>query len=338
MSADEGLVIGVDVGGTKVAAGLVGPEGTIMCQSRIPMVCDAAPESGLEAVKSAIESASAQARKAVGAHRLIHAIGICSPGPLDPKAGIVLNPPNLPCWRNFPLVSEVARIYRVKVKLDNDANAAALAEAKWGAGRGCPNLLYVTIGTGIGTAIVLNGHLYHGRTGAAGEGGHLSIDYRGPRCGCGKAGCIEALAAGPAIARRAQGKVEGGVRSSMVELAGGRIEEISSQIVGQAYSAGDAVATEVLHETVTLLAFWLGNLIDLLDPDVIIIGGGVASMLKPFFTEIRERLPGCCINSRCQEIPILPAQYGEDAGVAGGAALCWDASSSNGFSSENGSR
>jgi len=327
---EEGLVIGVDVGGTKVAAGLVAPSGEILCHARIPMVCDDGPENGLAAVTSAIESVSAQAKTAVGTHRLIHAIGICSPGPLDPKGGIVINPPNLPCWRNFPLAAEVARVYRVRVKLDNDANAAALAETRWGAGRGCCNVFYVTIGTGIGTAIVLNGHLYHGRTGAAGEGGHLSIDYRGPRCGCGKPGCIEALAAGPAIARRARAKVENGRHSVVVDLAGGKLEGISSEIVGQAHAAGDGVAREVLQETIGYLAFWLGNIVDLLEPDIIIVGGGVATMLKPFFPEIHERLLECCVNSRCQEIPLVSARYGEDAGVAGGAALCWEPLNGNG--------
>lgn len=321
---EEGVVIGVDVGGTKVAAGVVGPSGEILCQSRIPMAANDGPESALGSVKTAIESVSAQAKVAVGAHRLIRAIGICSPGPLDPKTGVVLNPPNLPCWRNFPLGAEVSRVYGVPVKVDNDANAAALAEARWGAGLGSRNLFYVTIGTGIGTGIVLNGHLFHGRTGAAGEGGHLSIDYRGPRCGCGKPGCIEVFASGPAIARRARAKVESGTRSSVLDLAGGCLDAITSEMVGKAHAAGDAVARGVIEETVDLLAFWLGNIIDLLEPDVIIVGGGVASMLKPLFPAIHERLRACCVNSRCLEIPLVPARYGEDAGVAGGAALCWE--------------
>jgi hypothetical protein len=117
----------------------------------------------------------------------------------------VVNPPNLPCWRNFPLAAEVAKVYGVPVQIDNDANGAALAEVRWGAGRGHNSVFYATIGTGIGTGIVFGGHIYHGRTGAAGEGGHMSIDYRGPRCGCGKLGCIEILAAGqplPNVRRR----------------------------------------------------------------------------------------------------------------------------------------
>jgi len=319
------LVIGVDVGGTKVAAGLVDASGEILCQTRNPMASSGSAADGLAAVAQAIDAASGYGVSAAGAHNLIRGIGICSPGPLDPKAGVIVNPPNLPCWRNFPLAEEVAQIYRVRVKVDNDANAAGLAETLWGSGRGYRNVFYTTIGTGIGTGIVLDGQIYHGRTGAAGEGGHVSIDYKGPRCACGKPGCIEVLAAGPAIARRAQAKLADGRLSSLLDLAGGEIDGVTSEMVGQASLAGDAVASDVLHETVELLSLWFGNIVDLLEPDVMIVGGGVASMLKPFLGEIHDRLPACCENQRCKEIPLVSARYGKDSGIAGGAAICFDA-------------
>jgi glucokinase len=325
------LTIGVDIGGTKVAAGVVDANGTILCHTRNPMVANNGAASGLTSVISAIEAASTQAPTAIGAPRVIRGIGLCSPGPLDPKTGVVINPPNLPCWRNFPLAAEIAKIYRVPVKVDNDANAAGLAETLWGSGRGYRNVFYATIGTGIGTAIVLDGRIFHGRTGAAGEGGHMSIDYKGPRCGCGKLGCIEALAAGPAIARRARARLGDGRASSLLDLAGGNPDRVTSEMVGVAAAAGDAVAGEVLQETVELLAFWFGNIIDLLEPDVIIMGGGVSSMLKPFIGQIRDRLPGCCVNQRCTEIPFVMARYGEDAGIAGGAALCFDTVKNDSF-------
>jgi len=329
-------VIGVDVGGTKVAAALVEPGGAILFQMRRPMVADGGAESGLAAVASAIEAVSA---KASGAPmKLIHGIGICAPGPLDPTTGVVRNPPNLPCWRDFPLAGEVARRYRVQVKVDNDANAAGLAEALWGAGQGYNNVFYFTIGTGIGTAILLNGHIFHGRTGAAGEGGHVSIDYKGPLCACGKRGCIEAFASGPAIAKRTRAKIEAGRSSSLLDLAGGRIELISGEMIGQAYAAGDPLAGEILHETVELLSFWLGNIIDLLEPDVMIMGGGVSSMLKPFVGEMKDRLAKCCVNSRSGEIPLVPARYGEDAGVVGGAALCFAAAGNGAGPKDSSSR
>jgi len=320
----DDLVIGVDIGGTKVAAGLVDSSGEILCQTRNPMVTNNGAASGMASVTKAIDAVSAQAVQAAGMQNLIRGVGVCSPGPLDPITGIVINPPNLPCWRNFPLAAEIAKIYRVPVKLDNDANAAGLAEALWGSGRGYHNVFYATIGTGIGTAILIDGQIYHGRTGAAAEGGHMSIDYKGPRCGCGKPGCIEVLASGPAIARRARAKLESGQQSSLLDLAGGKPDQVTSKMVGEAAASGDATAKEVLHETVELLSIWFGNIVDLLEPDVMIVSGGVATMLKPFFGEIQDRLPGCSVNQRCTEIPLVAARYGEDAGVAGGAALCFD--------------
>jgi glucokinase len=265
----ESLVVGVDVGGTKVAAGLVKP--------------------------------------------------------LDPATGVIINPPNLPCWRNFPLTTEISRVYRVPVKVDNDANAAALAEALWGAGRGYKNVFYATIGTGIGTGIVFDGKLYRGRTGAAAEGGHVSIDYRGPRCGCGKPGCIEAFAAGPGIARRARARlIETAGASLLCELAGGSGESVTSELVAQAYAAGDPLATEVIRETVDLLGLWLSNMVEVLEPDVVILGGGVSTILNPLLGDLHDRLCGYSVNSRAKEIPIVSAHYGIDAGVAGGAALSFE--------------
>jgi glucokinase len=315
------LVVGVDVGGTKVAAGLVDRHGEIKTQVRTPMVANGEADEGLAAVVSAIDlvldhDANTRAQ--------IRGIGICAPGPLDPTTGVVINPPNVPCWRNFPLAAEIEKIYGVPVKIENDANAAALAETYWGAGRGFRHIFYAGIGTGIGTGIVCGGRIYNGRTGAAAEGGHMSIDYHGPLCGCGKPGCIEILAAGPAIARRARAKLasEKNSGSGILALAKGNIEAVTGEMVGHAYAAGDQLAEQVLQETVQLLSLWLSNIVDLLEPDVIIVGGGVAAMLNPFFGDISKWLVEYCINSRCQEIPLLKAHYGADAGIAGGAALC----------------
>jgi glucokinase len=318
---EEQYFIGVDVGGTKVAAGLVNSTGEITHRVQFPMAAaDAA--AGLAAVMSAIDSVRAAANPNPESPGLASGIGICAPGPLDPRTGIVINPPNLPGWRNFPLADLVSKAYRLPVRVDNDGNAAALAEALWGAGRGYRNIFCATIGTGIGTGIVFDGRIYHGRTGAAAEGGHTTIDYRGPRCGCGKLGCIEALASGPAIARRASELIAAGRGSAILEQAGGHLDCITCEMVGRAYVAGDLLAKEILQETALFLTVWLGNIVDLLEPDVIIVGGGVASMLQPLFGEIRNQLPSWSVNSRCQEIPLVMAHYGADAGIAGGAALC----------------
>jgi len=318
----DGNVMGVDIGGTKVAVGIVNDKGEIVAQGRRPMVANGTAEAALEAVSGAIDSL-VNTNAAQGG---IQSIGICAPGPLDPRSGVVLNPPNLPCWRDFPLAEIIAGKYRVPVRVDNDANAAALAETRWGAARGYRYVFYTCIGTGIGTGIVLDGNIYHGKTGSAGEGGHVSIDYRGPVCGCGKRGCIEILAAGPAIGARARAKFDDNSsrQSAILELARGDVARITGELVGKAYAAGDPLAREILEETVALLTPWLGNIVDLLDPDVLVMGGGVAAMLQPFFDDIRSRLPRWCVNPHVADIPLLMAHYGADAGIAGGAALCAD--------------
>lgn len=314
-------MIGVDVGGTKVAAGFVDPQGEIHEHTRVAMNSHGTAAEGFAAVTEAIDELRKLAANAPGTATRI---GICAPGPLDPHTGVVLNPPNVPCWRNFPLAAEVTRRYGGIVKVENDAKAAGLAEALWGAGRGYRHVFYTGIGTGIGGAILIDGRIYHGRTGAAAEAGHVTIDYHGPRCGCGKRGCIEALASGTAIGKKARARLaeRSGRKSKMLDLAGGDINAVTSETVAQAHTAGDALANEILMETVEVLTVWLGNIVDLLEPDVIIVGGGVATMISPFFDEIRKQLPSWCLNSRCLEIPLVTARYGTHSGIAGGAALC----------------
>lgn len=315
------FLLGVDIGGTKVAAGLVDAEGSILFQTRVPMIANGDAAEGFGAFVRAIHAVFAAKPEM---RSLIAGIGVCAPGPLDPHTGVVINPPNLTCWRNFPLAAETRLYFNLPTYVDNDANAAALAEAIWGAGIGYRNVFYATLGTGIGSGIIFDRQIYHGRTGSAAEGGHVTIDYHGPRCGCGKRGCIEALCSGPAIAKRAQERLAESKQTSskMLALADGNIELVKAEIVGEAFRQGDALAAEVLQSTAELLTIWIGNVVDLLEPEVIIFGGGIAHLMSPFFSQIREQLPKWSINQRCTEIPLLMAKYGSDAGIVGSAALC----------------
>lgn len=311
------LALGVDIGGTKVAAGLVNNLGEIVRRFRTPMSSSGSGTDGLNAVLTAIDAVLADAGE-------VNGIGMISPGPLDPKRGIVLNPPNLPCWRDFDLVGAVGARYSLPTYLDNDANAAGLAEALWGAAQGRSVVFYVTVGTGIGSGIIFHDRIYHGRTGAAAEAGHVSIDYNGPLCGCGKRGCIEALASGPAIARRAQNvTAASGRRGRLLELAKGIPANITSEMVAEAHQVGDPDATETLRQTAELIGIWLGNMVDVLEPDIVVMGGGVSECLSGWFDRIRETMQKWCINPRCGEIPLVHARYGAEAGIAGAAALCF---------------
>jgi len=318
MEPETKLALGVDIGGTKVAVGLVDAAGEIRAQSRTPMVSAGEAAKGLEAVSQGIDALFAK----LGSRPKIAAIGVCAPGPLNPLTGVIINPPNLPIWHNYPLADQMRDRFGVEIKIDNDANAAALAETKWGAARGYRKVFYATIGTGIGTGIVFDGKIYHGHTGAAGEGGHLGIDRNGPRCNCGKRGCIETLAAGPGIARRARQKLAAFPNSLLLAMAGGNPEAVSSHTVAKAYEKGDQAARAVVVETLDMLAYWLGSIIDLLDPDIIVVGGGASLMFRPFLKDIQERWKGACLNPDPMSIPLVAARYGEDAGIAGAAALC----------------
>jgi len=327
--------IGVDVGGTKVAAGFVNSHGEMGEHLRVAMNPSGTAEEGFAALAAALDGLLQKRSLSKGPE---FPIGICAPGPLDPRTGVVLNPPNVPCWRDFPLAAEIQRRYGVSPRVDNDANAAALAESLWGAGKGYGNVFYGCIGTGIGAGIIFDRKIFHGRTGSAAEGGHVSIDYRGPRCNCGKRGCIEALASGTAIARRARQAIAANSQrgGGLLALAGGNAAAIRSEMVARAADTGDELAREILSDTIEYLAVWLGNIVDLLEPEVMILGGGVAEMLRPHFGDIQARMKSWCVNARYGEIALVPAHYGENSGIAGGAALCCS-STESGLSTENSS-
>lgn len=322
MSASKQYVLGVDIGGTKIAAALVDADGAITNTARAPMPSTGSAEAAFAAVCTCVESVLAQAPTLPDSR---NGIGICAPGPLDPKTGVILNPPNVPCWRNFPLAARMQQALGILPLVDNDGNAAALAEAVWGAGKGFRNVFCATVGTGIGSGIVFDRKIYHGRTGSAAEGGHVTIDFRGPKCGCGKRGCIESFCSGPALARRAQQRLGETAerRSKLFELVGGKAADITAEVVAEAYRQGDCLAVSILEEAADYLAIWAGNIIDLIEPDVFILGGGLASLLSNFFGRFREELPKWCVNQRCSEIPVVLARFGPDAGVAGAAAQLW---------------
>jgi glucokinase len=319
VESDTEIYLGVDIGGTKIAAGLVDSSGQILYKTRHSMNAKGTAEEGVLAVRTTINKVFEENPAAK-----VHGIGLSTPGPVDSYNGVVLNPVNLPCWRDFPLVSAIERDFPFPVQLSHDSKAAALAEAVWGAGAGYKYVFYATIGTGIGTAFIQNGQVHMGRTGAAGEGGHVIVDYRGEKCRCGKHGCIEVLAAGPAIAARARKKVsESAARSrALLALANGDASRITSEMVATAWKNGDPLSTEVLEETMDLLAIWFGNIVDLLEPNVIVVGGGVGALVASWFDHIREQLPAWCVNSRCREIPFVEARYGSDSGIVGAAVSC----------------
>jgi glucokinase len=283
------IVLGVDIGATKIAVGRVDERARLSDPRIVPSRALEGYDVSLGQVWAAIDQALTPA---------VIAIGICAPGPLNPRTGVVLNPPNLPGWSKVPLAQMVEQRYGLRCRVENDANAAGLAEALFGAARGYTNVFYATLSTGIGAGIILDGRIYHGKNGAAAEGGHVSIDYRaGPLCNCGVPGCIEAIASGTALTRsgRTPERIADGIRNSNPE------------------------ALCVLDEMVLALSAWLGGVISLLDPDIIVLGGGLTNFGDPLFERLREETPRRTINRFAGDTPIVRAELREHTGIVGAA-------------------
>lgn len=314
------LVIGIDVGGTKVAGGLVTLKGRLV-ESQVVPTC---AEKGFAKSYSQITHLIRSLIRAAGGNEKVAGIGICAPGPLNPKTGVVVNPPNLYGWRNVALTKLLEREFGLPAKLENDANAAGLAEVLFGAAAGYNDVFYVTVSTGIGTGVIVNRKIYHGKNGMGGEGGHVSIDHRSPyRCGCGTYGCIEALAAGPAMARRARVMLEQehNLPSVLRDLTRGHSEEITPLMIQEAASKGDRVAKSVLEETGFYLGIWLAGMISLLDPEAIVLGGGVTMIGKPLFDKIKATIPNYTINTFATQTPVIPAKLRTNVGIYGAASV-----------------
>ncbi len=315
------LIIGIDIGGTKVAGGLVTPQGRLVKSLILPTHAERGYAASLAQILTLIQ----QLHDAAGGPEALEGIGLLAPGPLNPHTGLVINPPNLPGWKNVKLAEKVERRFHVKAKVENDANAAGLAEVLFGAAVGHRHVFYVTVSTGIGTGIIINRKIYHGKNGVAGEGGHVCVDYHSPyRCGCGSFGCIEALAAGPAMVRRAQVHLlQDHTQPSLLrDLTHGQLNRLTPQLIAQAAESGDAVAKFIVEQTGFFLGVWLGGMIALFDPDAIVIGGGVAQIGKPLFQAIRNTIPYHSINPNlARRVPLLRAKLNKNVGIYGAAAL-----------------
>jgi glucokinase len=247
-------------------------------------------------------------------------IGIGAPGPLNRATGTVIQSPNLG-WRNFPLRDLISNAVNLPAVLDNDANCATYGEWWLGAGRNVENLIGLTLGTGIGGGIVLNGEIFHGVSDAAGEIGHMTIEANGRKCPCGNYGCLEAYASGPAIARRAIEGLEAGVESLLSDLVGDHVEKITAATVYEAAINGDPYANEVMRETAKFLGAGVANIINIFNPDMIVISGGVTKAGDHLFVPLRSEVRRRAFKSALDACQITAAQLPGTAGVIGAAGV-----------------
>jgi len=306
------FIAGIDIGGTKIAVAIASPAGAVIARTSFPTDIEGSPG---ESLTQAVEALTALAETHQGQ---LTSVGIACAGPLDFELGNVLSPPNMPrSWQNFPLRSFVENKLNVPVELDNDANAAALGERIYGAGRGYGDLVYITISTGIGVGILSGGKVVH----RLGEGGHVTVQPGGELCGCGARGCMEGLCSGSGIARRAQAQLHSGRASRLLEMVAD-VSQITARTVEDAARAGDEVATEVWGETVELLAIGIGSIMVLLAPQAVILGGGVTAgagefLLAPLRAAIARRVQIISVEAR----PLLQAALGGDSALHGALVL-----------------
>ena len=316
----RGWYVGIDIGGTNLVVGLVPEAGGEPQGLRVRATL---PERGADAVVSDLARMTRESVREVlgtGSRDAILGVGVGSPGPVDRASGTVVESPNLG-WRNYPLKERIQELLDWPVVLDNDANCAAFGEWWIGAGQGTRSMVGVIIGTGIGGGIILEGKLVHGASDAAGELGHTTVAMTGRRCACGNYGCLEAYASGPNIAARAREGVEAGIPSLLTELVDGDLSLITAETVYEAVVAGDRYASEVMTETARILGAGIASTINVINPEAVVIMGGVTRagpvLFDPLRTEIRRR----AFKVSADACRILPASLPETAGVVGAAGV-----------------
>lgn len=320
-TAQDRFIIGVDLGGTNIVVGALSVDGSRQYgMHSVPTRAELGADAVVDRIAQLIERVADETMAATGAARAqILGVGIGSPGPLDRERGLVILTPNLG-WQNFPLRDRVADAVGFPATLDNDANCATLGEWWLGAARGARHVVGLTIGTGIGGGLILDGRLFHGVSDVAGEIGHSTIEANGRRCGCGNYGCLEAYASGPAIAERAREALAGGEPSAMPALVGGDLSRVTAAIVYDAAKQGDRLAQEVVRETARLLGIGVANLLNIFNPEVVVLAGGVTQagdqLFEPMRAEVRRRAFKPAVDA-CR---IVPGALQGNAGVIGAVA------------------
>ncbi len=312
---EQHYVVGVDFGGTHLRAALVDQGGQIVERLKRETRAQLGPEAVIDRIAEAVRDMSQH----IPNRGRLGGLGVIAPGPIDPFKGIVLRAPNLEGWDNLPLADELAERVAVPVWIGNDANLAALAEHRYGAGRGLSDLIYLTISTGIGSGFIANNEMLLGARGMAAEAGHMQVLADGPLCGCGNRGCIEAMASGPNIAREAMARLYRGIPSSLSEVP----HALTAKEVVNAAQAGDPMAVEVIRRAGQWIGLAVANLVHLFNPQRIIMGGGVTNAGDLLLDPIREGADRHIMPGYRGTFDVVRTELGDDVGLLGAAALAF---------------
>ena len=313
----EGLrTLGIDVGGTAIKLAVVWSDGRLARAAEIPTEVESGPEAALVRI---LECSRTLLHAEAMPSQSMRAIGLASAGIIDTTRNLVLDAPNLRSWERFPLADRLGEAFGVPASIENDVNAMAYGEWRCGAGRGTRSLLCLTLGTGVGGGIVLDGRVYRGAHGGAGEVGHITVERDGPACACGSTGCLERYVGARWIVERAVQRLESDARPSA--LRGLDAAQLTPLRVSEAAADGDPIACAVLEETGVWLGVGLASLANVLDPERIVIGGGVARAGEALFEPARRTLRARAMSVQAAALDVVPAALGNDAAVVGAALL-----------------
>jgi len=302
------VVIGVDLGGTNLRAALLNSDGEILDKQ---MEATHASDGWKKVIARMVANIAQQREIAVKRGLIVSAVGVGAPGVIQMDRGIVVKSPNFPDWNNLPLRDELEKALGIPVEIENDANVAALGEQWLGAGRGIDSMILLTLGTGVGGGIVLNSRVWQGADGMAGEIGHMTLIPDGRQCACGNTGCLEMYASARGIVRSYQ------------ETAGKNLPDITSMQVYQAAREGDAAAKKVMKDMGRLLGIGIANLINIFNPQMIVLGGRVKDAWDLFIGATHEEIMRRAFQVPAERTKIVPSQLGDDAGMVGAAAMAF---------------
>ena len=312
-------VVGVDMGGTKILSAVIDAEGNILGTSKVSTGADEGTSVVIDRIAESIQKAI---NKSNVDKASIQAIGIGAPGPLDPETGVVIFAPNLG-WRDVPLKAELQARTGLPTFVDNDVNIGTLGEHAFGAAKGVENVVGIFVGTGIGGGIILKGELFHGASKTAGEIGHIIVKADGPRCGCGTRGCLEAIASRTAMAKQFRKAIQKKKKKSVLtKLTDGDLSVIRSGVLVKAIRAKDKLTLKVFKKATKYLGIGIGSIVNFLNPDMIVLGGGVVEALDDTFIDnIRSYAEKYALPNTLNGVQIVRAKLGDNSGILGAAAL-----------------
>lgn len=310
-----GIYVGIDLGGTSTRAAVGLSDGTLLATHKLPTPAAEGLSPVVETILTVARLACERAGVAVDE---VEAWGVAAPGPVDRYDGSVYDPPNLPGWHTVPLQKILSEHTGKVVRVGNDANLAGVAEWRHGAGVGANDVVYLTVSTGIGGGVIAGGRLLMGRRGAAGELGHMTVDIHGPLCNCGNRGDVEALASGTAIARMANETL---ADDTVVSTLRDQWPHVTAIDVVAAAQRGDTVAAEIVGRAADALGAGVVNIVNIFNPEVIVIGGGVAQAGSLIFEPVRRAVTTHAMRLAARDVRIEPAHFGDNAGLIGAVSF-----------------